>query len=136
MTDDTPKTRLEGQRGYVIRTRSWEAIVEFYRDLISKRWPFLPMLRVVEAIAASPAAAQIHGATSHSDLLLSDCADFRSGDSTLEIVYEPSDRTFRFHHRSFSSRDDEKTCTEAEALQTLRLFLRLKYGVLFEIPAA
>ena len=136
MTDITPKTRFEGQRGYVIHTRSWDAIVEFYRDLISKSWPFLPMLRVVEAIAASPVATQIHGATSHSDLLLSDCADFRSGDSTLSIVYQPSDQTFRFHHRSFSSHDDEKTCTEAEALVTLRLFLRLKYGVLFETPAA
>ena len=136
MTDITPKTRLEGQRGYVIHTRSWDAIVEFYRDLISKSWPFLPMLRVVEAIAVSPAAAQIHGATSHSDLLLSDCADFRSGDSTLSIVYQPNDRTFHFHHRSFSSHDDQKTCTEAGALTTLRLFLRLKYGVLFETPVA
>ena len=136
MTDITPKTRLEGQRGYVIHTRSWNAIVEFYRDLISKGWAFLPMLHVVEAIASSPAATQIHGATSHSDLLLSDCADFRSGDSTLSIVYQPSDRTFHFDHRSFSSHDDEKTCTEAESLPTLRLFLRLKYGVLFETPAA
>ena len=136
MTDITPKTRLEGKRGYVIHTRSWDAIVDFYRDLISKGWPFLPMLRVIEAIAASPAATQVHGATSHSDLLLSDCADFRSGDSTLSIIYQPSDRTFHFHHRSFSSHDDEKTCTEAEALPTLRLLLRLKYGVLFETPVA
>jgi hypothetical protein len=136
MTDITPKTRLEGQRGYVIHTRSWEAIVELYRDLISKGWAFVPMLQLVEAIAASPAAVQIHGATSHSDLLLSDCADFRSGDSTLSVVYEPSDRTFSFHHGSFSSHDDQKTCTQAEALQTLKLFLRLKYGVLLETPAA
>jgi len=136
MTDITPKTRLEAQRGKVIRTRAWDAIAEFYRDLISKGWPFLPMLRVVEAIAISSAAAQIHGATSHSDLLLSDCADFRSGDSTLSIVYQPTDRTFHFRHRCFSSHDDKKTCTEDEAFATLRLFLRLKYGVLFETPAA
>ncbi len=60
MTDITLKTRLEGQRGYVIHTGSWDALVEFYRDLISNRWPFLPMLRLIEAIAASPAATQIH----------------------------------------------------------------------------
>ena len=136
MTEITPKTRLEGQRGYVIRTRSWDTLVEFYRDLISKGWAFLPMLRLVEAIATSPTAAQIHGATSHSDLLLSDCADFRSGDSTLHIAYEPSARTLLFWHRSFSTHDDQKTCAEGEALQTLRLFLRLKYGVLLETPAA
>ena len=70
MTDITPKSRLEGQRGYTIRTRSWDSIVEFYRDLISKSWPFLPMLRLVEAITTSSAAALIHGATSHSALLL------------------------------------------------------------------
>lgn len=134
MADITPKTRLEGQRGYVIRTRSWDAIVEFYRDLISEGWAFLPMLRVVEAIATSPAAAQLHAATSHSVLLLSDCADFRSGDSTLQIGYEPGDQTFHFRHHSFSSHDDQKTCSEAEALPTLRLFLRLKYGVLFDTP--
>ena len=136
MTDITPKTRLDGQRGYVVHTRSWDVIAEFYRDLISKGWPFLPMLRVVEAIAISPAAAQIHGATSHSDLLMSDSTEFRSGDSTLSIVYRPSNRTFHFRHQSFSSHDDEKNCTETEALATLRLFLRLKYGVLFETQAA
>ena len=136
MTEITPKTRLEGQRGHVIHTRPWAVLVEFYRELISKGWAFVPMLRLVEVIATSPAAAQLHGATSHSDLLLSDCADFRSGDSTLHIVYEPSDRTFLFRHRSFSTHDYQKTCTEADALQTLRLFLRLKYGVLLDTPAA
>src|SRR4029077_1623642 len=103
MTDITPKTRLEGQRGHVIHTRSWDTIIEFYRDLISKRWPFLPMLWLLPAAAPEPVYSQIRAAPSLSDLLLSDGADFRSGDSTLKIVYEPSDRTFHFHHRSFSS---------------------------------
>jgi hypothetical protein len=134
MTDITPKTRLEGQRGHVIHTRSWDALVEFYRDLISKRWPFLPMLRLVEAMAVSPAATQIHGATSMADLLLSACEDFRIGDSTLRVSYRPDERRFYFYHHSFSGHDDQKTCTEAEVMQTLRLFLRLKYGVLFEPP--
>ena len=93
----------------------------------------LPMLGVVEAIAASPVASGIHATTSMDTLLLSDCEDFRMG-NTLEITYRLDDRTFHFHHQSFSGQDDGKICSEAEAMQTLRLFLRLKYGVLFEIP--
>jgi hypothetical protein len=120
-------------RGYSVHTRSWESIVGFYHDLIWNDWPMLPMLSVVEAMASSPAASQIHGATSMDALLLSDCEDFRMG-NTLEITYQLDERTFHFHHRSFSGHDDGKICSEAEVMQTLRLFLRLKYGILFEIP--
>jgi hypothetical protein len=134
MTDITPKRTSEPWRSYVMHTRPWDAIAAFYRGLVAHGWAMEPMLRVVEVIAASPIAADIHGATSHEELALSDCPDFRVGDSTLRILYQPSERVFRFRHRSFSGHDDEKTCSEAEALQTLRLFLKIKYGNLFEIP--
>ena len=134
MTDITPKRTSEAWRSYTMHTRPWDAIAEFYRDLVAHGWSMIPMLRVIETIAASPVAAQIHGATSHEELCLSDCPDFRAGDSTLRICYHPTEREFQFRHRSFSGHDDEKTCGEAEVLQTLRLFLRLKYGILFEIP--
>jgi hypothetical protein len=132
MTDITPKTRLEGQRGYVIHTQPWEVIAEHYRKQVA----FAPMLHLVEVIGASPIASQLFAATSMFDLLLSDSADFRIGDSTLRISYRPSEHRFDFQHTSYSGHDDQKVCAEHESLQTLRLFLRLKYGVLFEIPAA
>jgi hypothetical protein len=132
MTDITPKTRLEGQRGHVIHTRPWPEIVERYRGVES----FAPMMRFVEAVAALPASAQLFAATSMFDLLVSDCADFRFGDSTLSIAYRPSESVFEFRHHSFSGHDDQKTCSESEALETFRLFVRLKYGVLFDRPAA
>jgi hypothetical protein len=132
MTDITPKTRLEGQRGCVIHTRPWVVIAEHYRSHVS----FAPMLHLVEALASSPASAQLFAATSMFDLLLSDCADFRIGDSTLHISYRPSEHEFEFRHTSFSGHDDQRVCAEREALRTLRLFLRLKYGVLFDIPTA
>ena len=134
MTEITPKNRGEGQRGYIIHTRSWERLIDFYRDLISKGQPHLSMLRIVEAIAHSSVSEQLHGATSMDTLLLSDCPNFRSGDSTLRISYHPDKHLLHFEHHSFSGRDDRKSCAESEAMQTLRLFLRLKYGVLFEIP--
>jgi hypothetical protein len=136
MTDITPKRTPGAWRSYVMHTRPWDVIADFYRDLIAQGWSMAPMLHVIEVIAASPVAAQIHGATSHEEIALSDCPDFRVGDSTLRILYQPQERTFRFRHHSFSGHDDEKICSEAEALQTLRLFLKLKYGILFEIPLA
>jgi hypothetical protein len=137
MTDITPKRTSEAWRSYAVHTHPWDVIAEFYRDRITCHGlPMAPMLRVVEALAASPIATQIHGATSHEELCVSDCPDFRIGDSTLQISYHATERVFRFHHRSFSGHDDQKTCDEAEVLQTLRLFLRLKYGILFEIPVA
>jgi hypothetical protein len=132
MTDITPKTRLEGQRGYVIHTRPWEAIAEHYR----KHDALAPMLHLVESIASSPVSSQLFAGTSMFDLLLSDTTDFRIGDSTLRISFRPSERQFEFRHTSFSGHDDQKVCAESEALSTLRLFLRLKYGVLFEIRAS
>ena len=134
MTDITPKTRPEGQRGHVIHTRPWADIVEHYRKHGGSA--LKPMLRLVEAIASSPVSTQLFAATSMFDLLLSDCVNFRIGDSTLHISYRSSENQFEFRHISFSGHDDQKVCAEPEMLQTLRLFLRLKYGVLFEIPAA
>ena len=135
MRNAASKQTSEPLHGYTVHTRSWEAIVGFYHDLIWNGWPLLPMLRVVEAIVASPVASRIHAATSMDTLLLSDCEDFGVADNTLQITYQFDERTFHFHHRSNASGlDDGKICSEAEVMQTLRLFLRLKYGILFEIP--
>lgn len=130
MTDITPKTRLEGQRGHSTRTRPWADIIERYRAVP----PFAPMLRFVESVAASPASAELFVSTSMFDLLVSDSPDFRTGDSTLCISYQPSDALFHFRHRSYSGHDDAKSCSESEAFETFRLFVRLKFGVLYEKP--
>jgi hypothetical protein len=134
MTDITPKSRLEGKRGHVIHTRPWQTIADFYRDLVVRGVPVEPLLRLVEAICSSPGASQLFGATSMSDLLLSDTQDFRSGDNTVRISYRASEHEFAFRHITFSGGNDQKTCTEAEAWQTLRLFVRMKFGVLLERP--
>jgi hypothetical protein len=128
------KKSSEPSHGYAVHTRSWESIVGFYHDLIWNGWAMLPMLGVVEAIAASSVASKIYAATSMNTLLLSDSGDLGAGDGPLEITYQADERTFRFHHCNVSGQDDGKICSEAEAMQTLRLFLRLKYGILFEVP--
>jgi hypothetical protein len=134
MTDITPKSRLEGKRGHVVHTRPWQTIADFYRDLVARGVPVEPLLSLVEAIGSSAVASQLFGATSMSDLLVSDAQDFRRGDGTLWISYRASEHEFAFRHITFSGGNDQKTCAEAEALQTLRLFVRMKYGVLLETP--
>jgi len=69
-------------------------------------------------------------------IALSDTPDFRSTDSTLEIDYYSAPRHFEFRHRTFSGHDDRKMVAETEVLETLRLFLKYKYGILFEIAGA
>jgi hypothetical protein len=132
MKDITPKTRLEGQRGHATRTRPWLDVAERFRAVEA----FAPMLRFVESVAASPASSQLFVSTSMFDLGVSDSADFRTGDSTLCISYRPRDGMFHFRHRSYSGHNDEKSCSESEALETFRLFVRLKFGVLYEKPLA
>ena len=127
MTDITPKSRLEGQRGHVIHTRPWAEIADHYTK--HGGTALTPMLHLIEGIASSPASGQLFGATSMFDLLLSDCENFRFGDSTLRIAYRPAESLFEFRHHTFSGHDDCRTCAESEGLQTLRLFLRLKFGI-------
>lgn len=132
MADITPNTRFDGQRGHSVRTRPWLEIAEHFRKVPS----FAAMLRFVQAVAALPVSEQLFLATSMFDLQVSDCANFRVGDSTLHISYHPSDGNFTFRHHSFSGHDDQKTCPESEALETFRLFVQVKYGILFERPTA
>jgi hypothetical protein len=148
MTEITPKRTIEAWRNHVVSTSSWEIITEYYRNQIQQGLRLEPMLRLVEAIASSPAASELcgatstdelllselFGATSTHDLLLSDCPDFRAGDSTLRIAYHPGEHSFVFHHHCFSGHDDQKRCTEPDGPQTFAAFLKYKYGIPFEMP--
>jgi hypothetical protein len=133
MTDIIPRRLSEPWRGHIVNTRPWSDIANHYREFGGPA--LAPMLQLVETIAASPAAPLVFGATSMFDLLLSDCPDFHSCDSTLIIRYKSADGMFQFHHRCFSGHDDHKVCPEADALDTLGLFLAYKYGIVLAPPA-
>jgi hypothetical protein len=122
----------EAWRGHAHHARPWPAIVKFYQERIADGIPLQPLLQLVESVSQSSVANQIFAATSMSTLLISDTEDFRAGDGVLRVMYHPEKKSFEFHHRAFSGLHDKKICPEAEALPTLRLFLRLKYGILFE----
>jgi hypothetical protein len=134
MTEIALRHDWEAWRSYVHHTRPWSDTARFYQERVAAGLQLQPLLQLVESIAASPVSGQIFGGTSMFDLLISDCEDFRTGEGVLHVIYRPGEHQFEFHHRAFSGQHDKKVCTEAEALQTLRLFLRVKFGVLYEIP--
>jgi hypothetical protein len=114
------------------RTQTWETVAVRYQELIEKyHWKYEPMLNLVEAIAASPVAKELYPTTSMSHLLITDTEQFFRGDNVLVIVYDSDKHRFEFEHQTQSGKNDKKSCDEGEAMQTLRLFLKYKFGVLF-----
>jgi hypothetical protein len=112
-------------------------VVGWYRRAIAEHhWQFETMLILVERIAASPAATALFPTLSMGRLLITDGPTFYFDDNVLFVSYDQSKRQFEFEHRTLARHDDRKTCAESEAMETLELFLRYKYGVLLQTPAA
>jgi hypothetical protein len=132
MSDFTPSTNLEGQHGDVIHTHAWQIIAHFYRERIAAGVPIEPLLRLVEAIGSSVIASQLFGAISLFDLLLSNTGDFGNDEGPLRISYRANEHQFEFRYRTFSGHEDRETSSESDALSTLKVLLRLKFGMLFE----
>lgn len=128
--NDVTHRSLDAFRGYEVEPRSWDDIARFYRE--EPGGHFLAMLPLVDALGKSAAAGDLWGFTSMHTLAISDSDDHRTGDSTLYISYRPAERTFEFHHHSFSGHDDCMTCSEPEAFHALRTFLKYKFCVLLE----
>ena len=115
------------------RAESWAAIVKHYRNCVEEyRWRYEPMLNLVESLAASPIASELFPTTSMHTLLITDNEQFHHNDNVLFISYDSEKHEFEFEHRTISDKNDKKLCGEKDALQTLSLFLKYKFGVLFD----
>ena len=140
MTDITPKRDREAWRGTLVKTQPWSEVVETWADLATAMPKLEPLHQFVRALAASPASSILFaGCRKHGDgpeIAFSDSPDFHSTDGVLEIRYFPVGEHFEFRHRTFSGHDDHKMVQASEAIETLRLYLRYKYGVLLEGPVA
>jgi len=140
MKDITPKRDREAWRGAVIKTRPWSEVVETWADMATAMPRLEPLHQFVRALAASPASSVLFAASlKHGDgpgIAFSDSPDFRSTDSVLEVRYFIGGGHFEFLHRTFSRHDDRKMVQASEAVETLRLYLRYKYGILLEGPVA
>lgn len=124
-----PKGVRRGSGGHAV---PWEKIVKHYRDCIEEyHWRYEPMLRLVESLAASPFASELFPHTSHHTLLITDNEQFHRDDNELLISYDSQNRKFEFEHRTLSNKNDKQICGEEAAFQTLSLFLKYKFGILF-----
>lgn len=136
MREITP-SRSERARQVAGPALTWAQVIGWYRRVIAEhRWQFETMLSLVERIAASPAAASLFPTLSMGRLLITDGPTFYFNDNVLFVSYDQSKRQFGFEHRTLAGHNDSKTCPESDAMQTLELFLRYKYGVLLQTPAA
>ena len=137
MREITPPRSERLKRQVAGQAMTWQNVAEWYRRVIAEhRWQFKPMLDLVERIANSSAATALFPTLSMGRLLITDSSTFYFDDNVLFIRYDQSSRQFEFEHRTLARNDDRKTCGESEAIQTLDLFLRYKYGVLLQTPAA
>jgi len=136
MREITPP-QSERMRQVAGQALTWPQVVDWYRRVIAEHhWQFETMLSLAERIAASPAATSLFPTLSMGRLLITDGPTFYFNDNVLFVSYDQSKRQFEFEHRTLARHDDRKTCAESEAMQTLELFLRYKYGVLLQTPAA
>jgi len=136
MKDITPKREREAWRGKPTQTEPWEKIAAYWSNFAADMPQLEPLHRFVQTIASSPLSSSVFGRITWHGIALSDTPDFRSTDNTLEIDYFTPGGHFEFRHRTFSGNDDRKMVKASEALETLRLFLKYKYGVLIKIPEA
>jgi hypothetical protein len=112
------------------RAVPWENIVKHYKLCIG-HWRCEPMLHLIESLAASTVANELFPTTSMHTLLITDNEQFYHDDNMLFISYDPEKQKFQFEHRTLSGKNDKRICDEAEVFQTLSLFLKYKFGVLF-----
>jgi hypothetical protein len=137
MREITPPRSERLKRQVAGQAMTWPQVIEWYREVIAKHhWQFDTMLNLVERIARSPAASTLFPTLSMGRLLITDNSTFYWDDNVLIISYDQSSREFEFEHRTLARHNDRKICGESEVVQTLDLFLRYKYGVLLQTPAA
>jgi hypothetical protein len=120
------------QRARADAAQPWDIIVKRFQELTLRNLRFEPMLKLVSAIAASPQAEELFAMKSMHSVLITDTEEIRNNDNVLLVSYSPIMNQFKFEHRSLTGKNDEKKCDEAEALQTLSLFIKYKFGVLFD----
>jgi hypothetical protein len=110
---------------------SWETIIKRYEKRIKEYlFNYEPMLNLVQTIAASPVASELFPTTSMHSLLITNTDQFFHDDNVLFVRYDSKEHEFEFEHRTLSGKNDKKVCDEKDAIQTLSLFLKYKFGVL------
>jgi hypothetical protein len=108
----------------IVHTKPW---VEIARKLAEDQSPYLPL---VQFISDSDFSSEICGGVFLSGLLISDSPDFQLGVHMLRVQSSGSGFSFSYTRGRGGRKDDAaKEVPASEAVETLNLFLKVKYGV-------
>ena len=108
----------------VVHTKPWPEIA---RKLAEKQSAYLPLVRF---IADSDFSSELFGGVFLSGLLISDSPDFELGVHMLRVEGSTSGFSFSYTRGRGGHKDDTtKEVSASEAIETLDLFLKVKYGV-------
>lgn len=108
----------------IVHTKPW---VELARKEAEGPSPYFSLVRF---IADSDFASEICGGVFLSGLLISDCPDFPLGVHMLQIQSSRSGFAFSYTRGRGGHKDDAvREVPASEAVETLNLFLKVKYGV-------
>lgn len=108
----------------IVHTKPW---VDIAGKLAETQSPYLPL---VQFILGSDFSSEIRGGVFLSGLLLSDCPDFQLGVHMLRVESSGSGFSFKYTRGRGGHKDDAtKEVPASEAVETLDLFLKVKYGV-------
>jgi hypothetical protein len=130
MKEITPKGIRRSKGGLA---QPWDKIVLHYKKLVEEyHWQFEPMLDLVKELAKSRVSCDLFPTTSMHTLLVTDSERFHHNDNVLLVSYDQNKKEFNFEHRTLSGKNDKKICEKKDGLKTLRLFLKYKFGVLFD----
>ena len=105
-----------------VRTKPWNDLIQ---DKYSR--PYLPLL---EFIAVSDFASELHGGVFLSGLLISDEVEFEFGINMLQV--ESTSKGFVFHYSrgpGYPKDTVRKECSREDGARTMDLLLKTKFGV-------
>lgn len=106
-------------RMQTVKSRSWSELAQFYRGLIQKSgWDMLPMLRLVEAIAASHYAQGLYATTSLAVLCVSQHSEFEFDQNMLRIEFAGGNFVFRYKESPHTWKEWKKECDASEGFAT------------------
>lgn len=108
----------------IVYTKPWPVIA---RKLAEEQSPYLPL---VQFIADSDYSSEIFGGVFMSGLLISDSPDFKLGVHMLRVEGSGSGFSFSYMRGRGGHKDNTtKDVPASEAVETLDLFLKVKYRV-------
>jgi hypothetical protein len=116
---------------YKVEARPWPTIIQHYRSLVEAdpARSFMPMLELVEQIAAADFALNLYAITSMHQLCISYLPEFVLKEEVLTIDWEPLDGKFWFEYWETWSplyKRWKKTCLPDQAFPSFVRFLKLK----------